>query len=115
MKGKTIRSVGLRLIHVASIAMSIVVPAAAQDFSAGEPIGARSEAGEWRPMSDNVKVYGSFHFTESCTFDPGKNLILAMNAGNRSALAVSETNRGVPSSDGKSLVPEVWPLPAMWR
>ena len=79
------RSVGLRLIHVASIAMSIVVPAAAQDFSAGEPIGARSEAGEWRPMSDNVKVYGSFHFTESCTFDPGKTLILAMNAGNRTA------------------------------
>ena len=79
------RSVSLRLIHVASIAMSIVVPAAAQDFSAGEPIGARSEAGEWRPMSDNVKVYGSFHFTESCTFDPGKNLILAMNAGNRTA------------------------------
>ncbi len=72
-----------RFVQVACIAMSAAVPATAQDFSAGDPIGARSEAGEWRPMSDNVKVYGSFHFTESCTFDPGKNLILAMNAGNR--------------------------------
>ncbi len=34
-------------------------------------------------MSDNVKVFGSFHFSESCTFDPDKNLVLAMNAGSR--------------------------------
>ena len=33
-------------------------------------------------MSNNVKVYGSFHFAESCTFDPDRNLILAMNAAN---------------------------------
>ena len=35
------------------------------------------------PLSDNVKVFGSFHFSESCTFDPVRNLILAMNTGNR--------------------------------
>ena len=35
-------------------------------------------------MSDNVKVYGSFYFAESCTFDPSRNLILAMNSGDRS-------------------------------
>ena len=34
-------------------------------------------------MSNNVKVYGSFHFAESCTYDPTRNLIVAMNAGNR--------------------------------
>ena len=33
-------------------------------------------------MSNNVKVYGSFHFAESCTFDPDRNLIVAMNAAN---------------------------------
>ena len=53
----------------------------AQEFSAGEPIGAVNEAGVRVPMSANVKVYGSFHFSESCTFDAGRNLILAMNAG----------------------------------
>lgn len=46
-------------------------------------MGSVNEAGTKMPMSDNVKVYGSFNFTESCTFDANKNLILAMNAGNR--------------------------------
>ena len=54
----------------------------AQDFSAGGPLGATNQAGTFVPMSDNVKVYGSFHFTESCTFDPERNLILSMNRGN---------------------------------
>ena len=55
----------------------------AQEFRAGEPIGAVNEAGVRVPMSANVKVYGSFHFSESCTFDPERNLILAMNNGER--------------------------------
>ena len=55
----------------------------AQDFQTGEPIGSVNEAGVRVPMSANVKVYGSFHFSESCTFDPEKNLILAMNNGER--------------------------------
>ncbi len=56
--------------------------AVAQEFQAGEPLGAINEAGNRMSMSDNVKVFGSFHFSESCTFDPEKNLILAMNNGN---------------------------------
>ncbi len=55
----------------------------AQEFVAGEPLGAVNEAGVRVPMSDNVKVYGSFHFSESCTFDPNKNLVLAMNNATR--------------------------------
>jgi WD40 repeat protein len=57
--------------------------AVAQEFKAGEPLGTINEAGNRMPMSDNVKVFGSFHFSESCTFDPEKNLVLAMNNGNR--------------------------------
>lgn len=54
----------------------------AQDgFQAGEPLGTTNEAGEDTPLSDNVRVFGSFRFAESCTFDPERNLILAMNAG----------------------------------
>ncbi|MFM1896877.1 MAG: hypothetical protein RLZZ385_1951 [Pseudomonadota bacterium] len=59
------------------------LPAQAQEFSVGQPIGSTNEAGEYVFMSDNVKVYGSFHFSESCTFDPQRNLILAMNNANR--------------------------------
>lgn len=62
---------------------SISISGKAQDFAAGKPLGATNEAGQWVEMSDNVKVFGSFHFCESVTFDPKRNLILAMNSGDR--------------------------------
>lgn len=55
---------------------------APKPFAAGAPLSATNEKGVTLPMSKNVKVYGSFHFAESCTFDPDKNLIVAMNAAN---------------------------------
>jgi hypothetical protein len=71
-------------IFIASISLqSISLQVVAQDFVAGEPLNAINEAGIKTPMSNNVKVFGSFHSSESCTFDPQKNLILAMNNGNR--------------------------------
>jgi DNA-binding beta-propeller fold protein YncE len=57
-------------------------PAQPQPFRAGTPLSATNESGQVKTMSRNVKVYGSFHFAESCTFDPDRNLILAMNAAN---------------------------------
>ena len=74
--------IGKIILSLAFIALSLET--AAQDFAVGEPLGSVNESGQKMVMSDNVKVFGSFHFTESCTFDPNKNLILAMNAGNRS-------------------------------
>lgn len=59
--------------------------AQAQDAEEPKPVGSAlgtiNESGVATPMSDNVRVYGSFHFTESCTFDPARNLILSMNVG----------------------------------
>jgi len=55
--------------------------ASAQEFQVGGPLGTINEAGDAVTMSGNVKVYGSFRFAESCTFDPDRNLIVAMNAG----------------------------------
>jgi hypothetical protein len=75
------KTISKTLLSLAFIALALETTA--QDFSAGEPLGSVNEAGQKMVMSDNVKVFGSFHFTESCTFDPQKNLILAMNAGNR--------------------------------
>jgi hypothetical protein len=67
---------------LASAAANAQAPAAGpQPFRTGNPLGAINEAGVATPMSANVKVYGSFRFAESCTFDPERNLILAMNAG----------------------------------
>ncbi|ALO47644.1 SMP-30/gluconolactonase/LRE family protein [Pseudohongiella spirulinae] len=68
---------------IAAITLAGCTAAAAQtgSFRAGEPLGTVNESGVATPMSDNVKVFGSFRFAESCTFDPERNLILAMNAG----------------------------------
>lgn len=70
---------------VVALSSFLVLPvsANAQEFQAGQPLGAVNERGVRMEMSDNVKVFGSFDFTESCTFDPDRNLILSMNAGNR--------------------------------
>ncbi len=70
--------------------VSVTLSAAAQaqtpagtpgPFAAGGPLGTVNEAGVATPMSSNVKVFGSFRTAESCTFDPARNLILAMNNG----------------------------------
>ena len=58
-------------------------PAFAQSIQTADPLSTINEAGEAVTMTSNVKVYGSFHFSESCTFDQERNLIIAMNAGNR--------------------------------
>ncbi|MEE4300168.1 MAG: SMP-30/gluconolactonase/LRE family protein [Pseudomonadales bacterium] len=60
-----------------------VLAAAAEPITVGAPLAAVNEAGETVPISPNVKVFGSFHFAESCTYDPARDLVLVMNAGVR--------------------------------
>jgi len=48
-------------------------PQAQQPFVAGEPLA----------TTPNVRVYGSFHFTESCSYDPVRDLYVAPSLGNR--------------------------------
>lgn len=76
------------------------VSATAQNFQAGQPLGAVNEAGVRMEMSANVKVFGSFHFTESCTFDPDRNLILSMNAGERGEGATEDGFVSLINPDG---------------
>jgi len=52
-----------------------------KSFQAGKPLGSINEAGKFVPISDNVKVYGSFRFAESCVYDSVRDLIVVMNAG----------------------------------
>lgn len=77
-------------------------PAAAEPkpFQAGKPLSATNEKGVFTPMSSNVKVYGSFRFSESCTFDPQKNLIVAMNAGIDQALTQNDGYVSLINPDG---------------
>jgi sugar lactone lactonase YvrE len=81
-----IRKLAFGLIGGAALAQAQAQAPAAntapKPFQAGAPLSATNEKGVPQTISKNVKVYGSFHFSESCTFDPDKNLIVAMNAAN---------------------------------
>jgi sugar lactone lactonase YvrE len=85
MRTKTVLASALVTLLTAGTALAQAPaqqPAQPQPYRVGTPLGATNEAGQQKTMSSNVKVYGSFHFAESCTFDPDRNLIVAMNAGN---------------------------------
>jgi sugar lactone lactonase YvrE len=69
------------LIGGAVLAQNPAATPKQKEFQAGKPLGAVNEAGEFMTMTPNVKVYGSFRFAESCTYDPTRNLIVVMNAG----------------------------------
>lgn len=66
---------------VGTVAVAQDAPKAKKEFQVGQPLGSVNEAGEFVRISDNVKVYGSFRFAESCVYDPARNLIVVMNAG----------------------------------
>lgn len=83
MRSNTLLASGIATLLTAGVALAQPAqPTGPQPYRVGTPLGATNEAGEQQPLSSNVKVYGSFHFAESCTFDPTRNLIVAMNAGN---------------------------------
>lgn len=74
-------SAAVSLLFVAGIGLAQNQDAKPKEFEAGKPIGATNEAGKFVPLSSNVKVYGSFRFAESVTYDATRNLIVVMNAG----------------------------------
>jgi len=84
----------------ATLAQPPAAPAGPQPFRAGTPLGATNEAGQAMSMSSNVKVYGSFNFAESCTFDASRNLILAMNAANPQTMAQNDGFVSLINPDG---------------
>lgn len=71
------------LLLCCGAAVQAQAPASAESkpFQAGAPLGTKNQAGEFVPLSSNVKVFGSFGFAESVTYDAAKNLIVVMNAG----------------------------------
>jgi sugar lactone lactonase YvrE len=78
----TIAASGLAVLLISGAALAQPpAPAAPGPFRTGTPLGTTNEAGVAMTMTDNVKVYGSFRFAESCTFDANRNVIVAMNAG----------------------------------
>lgn len=100
MKTRLALAIAATLLSVNVAAQAPAANAEAKPFAAGTPLGTINEAGVATPMSDNVKVYGSFRFAESCTFDPERNLILAMNAGIANELQPNDGYVSLINPDG---------------
>jgi len=82
MKSQILFSVSMMMVFATGIVLAQDQAATkAKEFEAGKPLGATNEAGQFIPLTSNVKVYGSFRFAESCTYDATRNLIVVMNAG----------------------------------
>ena len=75
-------------------------PPPPQPYRVGTPLSATNEAGQVQTMSSNVKVYGSFYFAESCTFDATRNVIVAMNRANAQMLQENDGFVSLINPDG---------------
>jgi sugar lactone lactonase YvrE len=64
--------------------MLLLVPVATHAQQAGQqgPAG-EFRAGQPLDLMPNTRVYGSFHFAESCSYDPARDLYVAPSVGNR--------------------------------
>src|SRR6185295_820127 len=59
-------------------------PAGPQPFSVGNRLGLPinpAADGKFEPISPNVKVYGAIYSAESCSYDPGRGVIVVPNRG----------------------------------
>lgn len=67
---------------------------AQQPYVVGNPLGmpiTPGPDGKFEPMSTNVKVYGSIYSAESCSYDPGRGVIVVPNRG---VGQIVQTNNG---------------------
>lgn len=60
-------------LAISSLGACTESPQAQQPFVAGQPL----------ETTPNVRVYGSFHFAESCSYDPVRDVYVAPSVGNR--------------------------------
>jgi hypothetical protein len=67
------RSIAALVIAAAIATASPILAQGAGTFEAGEPLD----------LMPNTRVYGSFHFTESCSYDAARDLYVAPSVGNR--------------------------------
>ena len=66
------------------LAQQPAAPAGPQPFSVGNRLGlpiAPAADGKFDAMSTNVKVYGAIYSAESCSYDPGRGVIVVPNRG----------------------------------
>ena len=68
--------------------------------SAGESPSGTFTAGEPLDLMPNTRVYGSFHFAESCSYDPVRDLYVAPSVGNRGEAFANDGYVSLINPDG---------------
>jgi len=86
MKRQMLMLTGALVIGVAAGALTAqqAPPAGPQPYFVGNRLGLPinpAPDGAFNPMSTNVKVYGAIYSAESCSYDPGRGVIVVPNRG----------------------------------
>ncbi|HEX5788673.1 MAG TPA: SMP-30/gluconolactonase/LRE family protein [Woeseiaceae bacterium] len=95
-----INRVSLACAILAAAGAAAATEPAPAPFAAGRPLGAVNGAGDFVPLTGNVKVYGSFRFAESCVFDADRDLLVVMSAGVPEAQAGNDGYVSLVNPDG---------------
>ena len=66
-------------LTISAVALSFSASLAAAELGIGRP----GPDGNFRPLSENVKLYGGLDFAESCAYDATRDLIVVPNWGER--------------------------------
>jgi hypothetical protein len=78
-------------------------PAGPQPFSVGNRLGLPinpAPDGTFTPMSTNVKVFGAIYSAESCSYDPGRGVIVVPNRGVGQAVQINNAWVSFINHDG---------------
>jgi sugar lactone lactonase YvrE len=71
-----------------------------QQQASGESASGTFVAGEPLDLMPNTRVYGSFHFAESCSYDPVRDLYVAPSVGNRGEAFANDGYVSLINPDG---------------
>lgn len=83
-------------VAVSSLAFAQAPAGGAQPFRAGEPL----------KTTPNVKVYGSFRFSESLSYDTDRDLIVSVNAGMAQEVVANDGYVSLINPDGTVHTPK---------
>lgn len=92
MRSVLVPSVLVAVLGVASLAHAQAPAPAAQPFKAGDPL----------KTTPNVKVFGSFRFSESLSYDADRDLIVSVNAGMAQELVPNDGYVSLVNPDGSA-------------
>jgi DNA-binding beta-propeller fold protein YncE len=84
MKTVTLALAGALLVGIGVGVLVAQQPSQPQPFFVGNALGLPinpAADGAFAPISQNVKVYGAIYSAESCSYDPGRGLIVVPNRG----------------------------------